>query len=166
MISAKWFVWTRDIVLLAVVFLGITAWQQRDMLEADGSVYIEQQNMVSLDGEVVPLLATDKPNLVYFFAPWCQICALSIGNLDYLNSDEINIVVVALDYTTQEEVAKFVNTHQVESEVLMGNFEIKQAFSVQGYPSYYLIDKDQKVVSSSYGYSTALGLKLREAFGK
>jgi thiol-disulfide isomerase/thioredoxin len=166
MISAKWFVWTRDIVLLAVVFLGITAWQQRDMLEADGSVYIEQQNMVSLNGEVVPLLATDKPNLVYFFAPWCQICALSIGNLDYLNSDEINIVVVALDYTTKEEVAEFVNTHQVKSEVLMGNLEIKQAFSVQGYPSYYLIDKDQKVVSSSYGYSTALGLKLREAFGK
>lgn len=162
----KWFVWTRDILLIVGVFVGITTWQARDMLDTDGSVIIQQQNLVSLQGEVLPLLSDEKPNLIYFFAPWCQICALSIGNLDYLNPESVNVVVIALDFGAKEEVQAFVDKHEVHNTVLLGHDALKQQFSVQGYPSYYLVDQNNTVVSSSFGYSTAIGLKLREVFGK
>lgn len=165
-LTNKWFVWARDLVLFMAIVLGVMAWQSKDMLSTDGSVRISQQNLVSLQGQVSPLLSDEKSTLIYFFAPWCQICALSIGNLDYLNADKVNIVVVALDYGAREEVLKFVEDHKVSATVLLGQNELKSLFAIQGYPSYYLVDKDFKVLSSSYGYSTALGLKLREVFGR
>jgi thiol-disulfide isomerase/thioredoxin len=164
--KSKWFSWVRDISLFALVFFAITTWQAKDMLSSDGSVTVAQQNLVTLTGEVSPMLDTEKTNLVYFFAPWCQICALSIDNLSYVDPDSVNVVVIALDYSSKEEVDDFVAKHGVTNTVFLGSNVLKQNFKIQGYPSYYLVDKNSTVTSSSYGYSTAVGLKLREAFGK
>jgi thiol-disulfide isomerase/thioredoxin len=119
---------------------------------------------VSLDGEVLPLLAEGKPNLLYFFAPWCTVCALSIDNLEYLNPEKVNVVVIALDYSSEQAVRQFVDEHQVSATVLMGHEALKSQFQIQGYPSYYFVDEEQVVTSRAFGYSTALGLKLREVF--
>jgi hypothetical protein len=54
----------------------------------------------------------------------------------------------------------------VSSTVLLGHDALKLEFQVQGYPSYYLLDESNTVISSSFGYSTAVGLKLREVFGR
>ncbi|MFT5283757.1 MAG: thiol-disulfide isomerase/thioredoxin, partial [Yoonia sp.] len=161
-----WFVRLTNILFFIIMISAVMAWQSKDMLSTNGTVTIQQKNLVSLQGQVVPLLNNDKPNLIYFFAPWCQICSLSIGNLTYLNPDKVNIVVIALDYSSTEEVIEFVNNHDVQSTVLLGQNELKSQFAIQGYPSYYLLDKEHNVVSSSYGYSTAIGLKLRQAFGQ
>ncbi|WP_395343834.1 TlpA family protein disulfide reductase [Ningiella sp. W23] len=161
----KLLLWLRDIAIFAVVIFAVMAWQSRNMLDSDGSVSVPQSQLVTLSGEVKPMLVTDKPNLIYFFAPWCQICALSIDNLEYLNKDRVNVVVIALDYQSQEEIEAFVSEHAVLAEVFMGTQELKQRFQIQGYPSYYLLDESGAVVSSSFGYSTAVGLKLREVFG-
>ncbi len=166
LLANKWFVRARDIFLFIVIISTVMAWQSKDMLSTNGTVSIQQQNLVSLQGQVLPLLDNDKPNLIYFFAPWCQICSLSIGNLTYLNPNKVNVVVVALDYNSKEEVMEFVNNHDVQSTVLLGQDQLKSEFAIQGYPSYYLLDKDHNVISSSYGYSTAIGLKLREVFGQ
>ncbi|WP_371193576.1 redoxin domain-containing protein [Glaciecola sp. SC05] len=162
--SSNWIRHARDVVLAALVISAIVYWQTKDMLSSDGSVGVVQQNLVSLEGEVLPLLVEGKPNLIYFFAPWCTICALSIDNLEYLNSDKINVVVVALDYSSEQEVQQFVEEHQVLAKVLMGHDALKAQFQIQGYPSYYVISEEGVVSSRAFGYSTALGLKLREAF--
>lgn len=156
---------SRDFFLVLVVFSLISYWQVRNMLASDGSVQIEQQLILSLNGEALPMLASDKPTLVYFFAPWCKICALSIGNLTYLNPNKVKIVVIALDYSTVNEVEIFTSKHEISASVFLGTDILKSEFNIQGYPSYYLIDSEHKVVSKSYGYSSALGLKLRELFG-
>ncbi len=155
----------RDLFVFIIIVSVIFAWQTRDMLNTDGEVIIPQRNLVSLEGEVVPLLAGDKTNLVYFFAPWCTICDLSIDNLSFLNTDKINVVVIALDYTSKEEVKDFIEKNEVTASVLMGNESLKKEFAIVGYPSYYLIDTKFSVQSKSYGYSTAIGLKLRELYG-
>ncbi len=163
--SKKKWVWARDIILALVVFTAITVWTTRNMLDTDGSVQVAQANVVSLEGNVESLLSNTKPNLVYFFAPWCQICDLSIQNLNYLDHDKVNVVAIALDYQTREEVVDFVARNELDNPILLGTNELKQTFNVQGYPSYYLIDQEYTVIGKSFGYSTALGLKLRETFG-
>lgn len=155
----------RDIIIFIVVISAVVAYQTRNMLNTNGDIIIAQRNLVSLDGEVIPLLSNVKPNLVYFFAPWCSVCDLSIDNLSYLDSEKINVVVIALDYTSTEEVTAFIEKNEVSAKVLMGNDNLKQEFAIVGYPSYYLIGTDHSVQSKSYGYSTAIGLKLRELFG-
>ncbi len=151
------------LVLCAIIF-AVNTWQSRNMLDVDSNVVVKNQLLVGLDGQTSPLIKPDKPTLIYFFAPWCKICSLSIGNLEYLNSDKLNIVRVALDYSNVEEVQDFADKHNISSQILLGHAGLKQQFKIQGYPTYYILDDQQKVLAKSYGYSTALGLKLRQVF--
>lgn len=162
--QVRWRIWLRDGVVLLVVMLAVTAWQSRNMLDVDSQVITGQQLLVGLDGKTGSLTAVDKPTLIYFFAPWCQVCSLSIGNLGYLDESKVNIVRVALDYASIEEVEEFAKQHNISEQVLLGHNSLKQQFQIQGYPTYYILDEKQKVVAKSYGYSTALGLKLRQVF--
>lgn len=161
----KYFNYVRDIIILAIVLIGVMAWQSKDMLSVDGNTIVKQRNLVTLNGKVSPLLSDTKPNLIYFFAPWCTICDFSIDNLSYLNSEKVNVVVVALDYKSIEEVSEFVQKNNVSAPIFLGDESMKEEFLIRGYPSYYMLNENNEVVSRSYGYSTAVGLKLREMFG-
>jgi thiol-disulfide isomerase/thioredoxin len=153
--------WGKELAIFAVIFFGITAWQTKDMLGTDGSVEAAAAVLPSLSGDTRSLTESGKPTLVYFFAPWCNICKLSIGNLEGLDNDKFNIVTVALDYDSIEAVQAFAQEQELSMPVLLGTNDLKQEFKIKGYPSYYLLDKDRKVVSKSYGYSSTLGIKLR-----
>lgn len=150
----------RDIALVVLLVWLVSLWQGRNMLAVDSDVPVPAQKLVSLAGKIEPLLATDAQTLIYFFAPWCGVCALSIDNLEGLESDQLRVVRVALDYQQVNEVEQFVADNQVQGEVLLGNDALKQHFQISGYPAYYLVDSNQKVVAKSFGYSTELGLRL------
>jgi thiol-disulfide isomerase/thioredoxin len=113
--------WLRDSAIVLLLFWGISAWQTKDMLPTDGSVTIQQASLIGLDGEVHSVFETsDKPTLVYFFAPWCKVCEMSFGNLNDLDTDKINIVRVALDYSSSNAVESFVMKTRSEGPVLLG----------------------------------------------
>ena len=151
------------IILCAIVF-AVSIWQSRNMLDVDSKISLDKQLLVGLDGQVSVLIKSDKTSLIYFFAPWCKVCSLSIGNLEYLDPEKINIVRVVLDYSNLQEVQDFAIKHNISSQILLGHEGLKQQFKIQGYPTYYIMDDQQKVLAKSYGYSTALGLKLRQIF--
>ncbi|GGD64273.1 TlpA family protein disulfide reductase [Lacimicrobium alkaliphilum] len=155
--TKSWWQW----LLLVVILAGIYLWQTRDLLDTGSQV--NTTALPLLAGGSAPLIeAQDKPTLIYFFAPWCQICSLSIGNLDDLDSRHINIKKVAMDYASLENVWKFVKDHQVQGDVLLGHEGLKQQFRIYGYPTYYILDKDAKVVARDMGYSSGLGLRVRQ----
>ncbi|MBE1302097.1 MAG: redoxin domain-containing protein [Alteromonadaceae bacterium] len=154
--------WAIEITLLIALVVAITLWQTRDMHATDGSVKIENTYMVSLEGATYPLLQDGRNTLVYFFAPWCSICALSIGSLESVDTTDIDIVVVALDYDSIEAVQAFVEEHQVASRVLLGTNELKESFQIKGYPSYYILDESAHVVAKSFGFNTGIGIKLKQ----
>ena len=160
----KWPSLLRDVAILLLLFYGVSAWQSRHLLALDSHLSLTQQNLVGLDGQTTSFIKNHKPTLIYFFAPWCQVCALSMGNLAYLDSDKVNIVSIAMDYSDSKEVQHFVDRHNLSIPVLLGHDGLKQQFKIQGYPTYYMVDKDHKVIGKAYGYSTALGLKLRQVF--
>jgi thiol-disulfide isomerase/thioredoxin len=160
----NWYILLRDVIVLCAIAYAVSVWQSRNMLDVDSNVSVAPQILVDLAGQTSALIKSDKPTLIYFFAPWCKVCSLSIGNLEYLDSDKINIVRVALDYSNVEEVKSFAEKHDISSQILLGHAGLKQQFKIQGYPTYYIMDEQQKVLAKSYGYSTALGLKLRQVF--
>ena len=162
--QTKWHTLLRDVAVLCAIAYAADAWQSRNMLDVDSNVVVEEQLLVGLDGQVSALIKPDRPTLIYFFAPWCKVCSLSIGNLEFLDSNKLNIVRIALDYSTVEEVEDFAGKHNILSQVLLGHEGLKQQFKIQGYPTYYIMDEKQKVLAKSYGYSSALGLKLRQVF--
>jgi thiol-disulfide isomerase/thioredoxin len=113
--------------------------------------------------ELVSIEAQGKTTVLYFFAPWCQICHLSIGNLQaqYEKNNNIAVIAIALDYSDKAEVLAFVDQHKLTFPVVLGTQQIKSAFNIKAYPSYYILDKNNIIMARSLGYSTELGLYLR-----
>lgn len=151
--------------LLAVVFFGALAFQSRNMLPSDGRAAPELRG-TTLAGEPYDLRdASERPALVYFFAPWCKICAASAGNLNRLrrwrDSEAIEIVAVALDWGTLSEVREYTERHGLDVTVVLGDARVAQQWQVQAFPSYYVLDDEHRIVRRDIGYSSQLGLWFR-----
>jgi thiol-disulfide isomerase/thioredoxin len=151
--------------LVVVVFLVASAFQSRHMLSADGEAAPPLRG-VTLDGEAYGLAAeAGRPALVYFFAPWCKICAASADNLVRLrrwrDEEDLEIVAVALDWQSAEEVRDYVERHELNVKVVLGSREVTRDWQIQAYPSYYVLDDQHRVLRRDIGYSTQLGLWFR-----
>lgn len=158
----NWRRWLREILIILAIFYAVDVWQTRNMLSTDGDVQVKTFTLPLLAGGVGELAPVPgKQTLVYFFAPWCSVCRASMANLEYVDREFTQVLVVALDYQTSDEVAQFMAEVGLDYPVYMGNAEVREVFQISAYPSYYLLDEAFRVVRRAMGYSTALGLKLR-----
>lgn len=151
--------------LFLAVFLAVSTFQSRNMLAADGEPAPGLRGL-TLDGAPYDLAdAATRPALVYFFAPWCKVCAASADNLNRLrrwrDRDELEIVAVALDWNLAREVRDYVQRHDLDVTVVLGNAEVGRAWQIQAYPSYYVLDSEHRILRRNIGYSTQLGLWWR-----
>ena len=152
-------------VLILIAFLGVSAFQARGMLSADRQ-FAPDLRAATLQGAKFDLDEVgDRATLVYFFAPWCTYCALSSDNLVRLrrlrDEQDLQIVAVALDWKTVAEVGDYVEKHELNIPVLLGNANIMREWKVYGFPTYYVLDSKQRIVRRDIGYSTQLGLWWR-----
>ncbi len=151
--------------LLAVVFFGVLAFQSRNMLATDGQLAPQLQG-VTLNGHDYDLQdAGARPALVYFFAPWCKFCAASADNLNRLRRwrdvDDIEIVAVALDWSTVDEVRDYVERHDLNVTIVLGDASVARQWRIQAFPSYYVLNSEHHIIRRDVGYSSQLGLWLR-----
>jgi peroxiredoxin len=151
--------------LIVGVFLAASAFQSRDMLGTDGQPAPPLRG-VTLDGDVYGLAAqAGRPALIYFFAPWCRICAASADNLVRLRRwrgvEDLEIVAVALDWQSADEVREYVERHGLNVKVVLAGADVARDWRIQAFPSYYVIDDRHRVLRRDIGYSTQLGLWLR-----
>ncbi|MEH6444825.1 MAG: TlpA disulfide reductase family protein [Oceanospirillaceae bacterium] len=148
----------KDALFALFIVSGLTFWMQKDML-AQGS-QASQFILPTLDNSAASIINPNQPTLVYFFAPWCSICKLSMGNLSTVQN-KINTIVVALDYQDRTEVVNFITDINVTVPILLGNPVVSKHYQVSSYPSYYIIDGKGKVLDRSSGYSSLAGLLWR-----
>ena len=138
-----WLTLFLEVLIALGIFLALTEYQARDML-AKGSPVAALEGPTLEGGSYQMNAELDKAplHLVYFFAPWCTVCDMSIGNLNLIRNQypesELTISIVALDYQTVNEVAEFINDHDLPMPVILGDRSWQQAFNIKGFPSYYL----------------------------
>lgn len=154
-----------NIGLVVIVFSAASMFQSRNMLDADGEAAPSLRGM-TLAGERYDLAELhERPALVYFFAPWCRICAASADNLVRLRRwrdvDELEIVAVALDWQSADEVRNYVERHGLNVKVVLAGADVARDWQIQAYPSYYVLDGQHRVLRRDIGYSTQLGLWFR-----
>jgi peroxiredoxin len=147
------------------VFVVVFAFQTRDMLATDRQAAPDLKG-ITLDGAAYDLAdASERPALVYFFAPWCKICAASADNLVRLrrwrDEQDIEIVAVALDWELAQEVRDYVQRHGLNVTVVLGDASVSRNWQIQAYPSYYVLDSEHRIVRRDIGYSTQFGLWWR-----
>jgi thiol-disulfide isomerase/thioredoxin len=162
--SRFWLSLAFDAAVLALVLFSVHAWQTRDLPANEPA-----------PATVLPLLGSAEQQaaitpgavgIVYFFAPWCRVCRVSIGNLDSLvkNGQLAWGTVVALDYADADEVQSFIDRAEVSLPVLLGNPRTAAEWSVRVFPTYYVIDAAGRIHSRSVGYSTWAGMWVRSWF--
>lgn len=154
-----------NVGLIVAVFLVASVFQSRHMLAADGEAAPALRGE-TLAGERYDLAGvSDRPALVYFFAPWCRICAASADNLVRLrrwrDADALEIIAVALDWESADEVRDYVERHGLNVTVVLAGPEVARDWQIRAYPSYYVLDDRHRVLRRDIGYSTQLGLWFR-----
>ena len=156
-----------QILIFFVVFQSVSFLRETSMLSTDTEISTENDllftQIPTLMGETISLNSQGKKTVIYFFAPWCQVCHVSIGNLQalYEKNDNLDVIAVVMDFNDIDEVMGFTKQHQLTFPIALGNEEIKHAFSISAYPSYYVINEENSIIGKSLGYSSEVGLYLR-----
>lgn len=154
-----------EAIVIGVILFGVYAYQSRNLLPLE-LLPAPALSVPMLDGSAYNISDHAVPTtLVYFFAPWCNICAASSGNIDHLRNlrddDELQIVLVALDWQTQAEVQEYVERHEISGPVLLGDRKVASDWNVYAFPTYYILDSRQRIIRRDLGYSTFAGLWWR-----
>lgn len=154
-----------QVLIFVVGFLIVSAFQARNLLDADRQAAPALHAQL-LQGTEFDLAETEADStLVYFFAPWCGVCNLSSDNITRLrrmrDEDKLQIVMVAVSWDHEDEVRAFAKRNDINVPILLGDDKIIEDWQIFGFPSYYVLDAQQRVVSKDFGYSTQLGLWWR-----
>jgi peroxiredoxin len=157
-----WATLLTEALIIVAIFYGITLWQTRHLLSVDTAAPLF--TLPSLSGETYHLAdSRGSKTVLYFFAPWCSVCHLSIGNLEALShhSEKLTILIIALSWKTVAEVQDFIKEHKLTIPVLLGTPELATLYHIKGFPTYYVLDSQGNVIARDMGYSTELGLRWR-----
>lgn len=157
-----------NVLLAVLVFIGVSAFQARNMLPTSGPL-APALHAATLGGGDYDLAGTGgRPVLIYFWAPWCKFCAASADNLVRLrhlrDESSLEILTVVLDWQNLAEVRDYVARHELNLPVLLGDGRVARAWHVQAFPTYYVLDSEHRIRRRDMGYSTQFGLWWRTFF--
>ena len=161
----RWKRFALEALVLIVIVAGIQAWRARDLLPADERTAAPAFELTDLEGRSWRSAdLSGKPAVIYFFAPWCGVCAASSPQLRWFHrwrGDDVQVVMIGLDYGSPSEVQEYARRHSLTMPVLLGTPATGAAFRISGYPTYYVIDAQGRIARRDLGLSTVAGLWVR-----
>jgi peroxiredoxin len=164
-VRPRWLRHLAEVLLFVVIVAGIQAWRSRDLLPADERTLAPDFDLVDLAGRRwSPAELRGKPAVLYFFAPWCGVCAASSPQLRWFDrwaGDGVQVVLVGLDWNSHAELVEYARRHELAMPVLAGNAGTAVSYRIRGYPTYYVLDAQGRIARRDFGYTTAPGLWLR-----
>lgn len=147
-----------EILLFLLLYLGVKAWMQRDMVEG------RAPNIQATDvaGQVVSL--TDfhgQPLLLHFWASWCRICQFEQGAVNAV-ADDWPVLTIAMQSGDAEQVRAFMEKRKLNWQTIAdesGN--IADEYGVAGVPTSFILDAEGEIRFHESGYTTSAGLRFR-----
>ena len=167
-----WARWTIDLMLFGLVFGAVSMWQSRDLVST--GVAAPATALRGLDGELHRMgEAQPRKTLVVFWAPWCGVCKAESDNISRVRSwvgDRVDVISVVLGYEGEgrvapgavpSDVARYVESHEVDYPVLLGDRQTAQDYRISVFPTMYVLDEEGEVEHTVTGYTTTLGMLWR-----
>ncbi len=119
----------------------------------------------TLDGKPVKLSAyRGKAVLLNFWATWCAPCKVEmpwfVDFYKQYQTQGLEVVGIALDDSSHDEIAKFVKDMNVNYTILQGTENVGDAYGgVNVFPTTFFIDRNGKIVNVVYGLKDHSGLE-------
>ncbi|MGK3127774.1 protein disulfide oxidoreductase [Pantoea sp. C8B4] len=153
--------WLREaavLVLIAAAIMWGMDWLRAPQLPAD----LAQQPLTTINSEVnLATLSQDKPVLVYVWATWCGVCKLTTPTVAALSQNGTQVVTVALRSGDDQRVATWLEKKGLQGPAVNDeNGAVSQRWDINVTPTFIVLERG-KVVSTTTGWSSAWGLKLR-----
>ncbi len=104
--------------------------------------------------------------LLDFWYSACKPCIKASYNLEDLQKKYANrgLVVLGMNTMDKDDKARRHNKkHHITYNTTLCSREVKAAYKIHSYPSFYLIDQTGKIVFSTSGYSSNLSAELESA---
>ena len=157
-----------NMLFFVAVFVVVSTFQTRNMLPSSGITPPTLSGPLLRGGIFDLETVGERPALIYFFAPWCNFCAASSDNLTRLRrirgQESLEIVTVVLDWQDLGEVQDYVQRHDLDLPVVLGDRQVAKDWQVTAFPTYYVLDSDRRIRRRDLGYSTQFGLWWRTWF--
>lgn len=149
------------VVVAAMLYIGFHAARPKgsggpDSLDPAGKS-APDFTLESLDGKNVSLSSyRGQAVLLNFWATWCGPCKIEMPWFVELQKEYgpqgLQIVGVAMDDASREEIAKFAKDMGVNYTILIGKEAVGQLYGgVDVLPTTYFIDRDGKIISREFG---------------
>lgn len=148
-------------VVAAMLFVGFHAARRSgdsssDSLDVAGKP-APDFTLQSLDGKNVQLSSyKGQAVLLNFWATWCGPCKIEMPWFVELQKEYgpqgLQIVGVAMDDASKEDITKFVKEMGVNYTILLGKEAVGQEYGgVNVLPTTFFIDRDGKIVAREFG---------------
>jgi peroxiredoxin len=114
----------------------------------------------SIDGETIRLSDfRGKAVLLNFWATWCAPCRIEmpwfVEMQDRYAAEGLQVVGVAMDDSSPNDIEKFANDLRVNYPILVGEATVGNAYGgLQFLPATFYIGRDGKVVDTVFGLKT------------
>jgi len=149
--------------LLMIFVVSITLNYLR---QPDTNKQLPKLLLTTIDKSLVSTKQQGKKTVLHFWATWCPICKLEAPNLESIK-DEVNLITIAVNSGTDEELLRFVKEHGYSYLVVNDDSgSMAKQFDVEVFPTTFIYDTQGKRSFVEVGYSTTLGLKARVALSE
>ncbi|NTV69296.1 MAG: protein disulfide oxidoreductase [Azonexaceae bacterium] len=161
-VAPRWRRWVREAAIFLVLFAAFQAWQLRNTPHGPAP----QLSGLQIDGQLFDLTAWRQQHpgqalLIYFWADWCGVCKANAGNVSSINADW-PLVTVAMQSGPTEKVAETLRQRGYAWPTIADPAsEIFAKYGFQGVPAFVIVAPDGNISSTSIGYTSEIGLRLR-----
>lgn len=154
--------WVRELLVLALLLAG-GVWVMDSWRAPEAPLAFADQPLHTLDGQEVTLntLSQQRPLLVYFWASWCGICRVTTPTVADMAQQGSNVIGIALRSGDNDKVQRYLQQKQYQMPLINDpEGRLSANWQVSVTPTLVIIDKG-KVVSTTTGYTSGWGMKLR-----
>jgi thiol:disulfide interchange protein len=158
----KWLRRLLELLLFALVFLGVGLWQARDVPAGPAPAFeapLAQGGMVELESWRAK--HPDRPMAIHFWAEWCPICKLEEGSISSVAGDW-PVLTVAVQSGGRDAVVKVLRERELHWPAAIDEQgSIMARYGLKGVPAFIVVDRQGTIRFVEVGYTSEIGMRLR-----